>query len=168
MEVAGLLRDAGCSDVVIAAGLLHDLVEDTHVTVAELTTQFGAEVANLVQAVSEDASLPTYRERKQMLRQQVRDAGRDAGLVFAADKIAKVRELPDRVRRDHARLDATGSGHHARDRLNRYHQQRLEHYRESLRMLGGVAPQHPLVDRLADELDNYPTATRTAITGERI
>lgn len=163
MEVAGLLRDAGCSEVVIAAGLLHDLVDDTYVTVAELTTRFGAEIADLVQAVSEDPSIPTYRQRKQMLRDQVRKAGRDAALVFAADQIAKVRELPDQVRRGQARSDAAETGHRTRDRLKRGHQQRLEHYHQSLQMLQDVIPHHPLVDRLASELDNYPTA----MAGER-
>jgi (p)ppGpp synthase/HD superfamily hydrolase len=32
LKVAGLLHDAGCSDVVVAAGLLHDVVEDSQVT----------------------------------------------------------------------------------------------------------------------------------------
>ena len=71
LEVAGLLHDAGCSDVVVAAGLLHDVVEDSHVTVAELTWRFGAEVASLVQAVSEDSTVDNYRHRKRMLREQV-------------------------------------------------------------------------------------------------
>jgi (p)ppGpp synthase/HD superfamily hydrolase len=166
IEVAELLRDAGCLDVVVAAGLLHDLVEDTHVTVAELTMHFGPEIANLVQAVSQDASILTYRQRKQTLREQVRSAGRDAALIFAADKIAKVRELPDRVRRDRARFDMAGSGQRTRDRLERYHQQRLAHYHETLRMLQDVAPRHSLVDRLAGDLGNYLT-TRAAVTGDR-
>lgn len=167
LEVARLLRDAGCSEVVIAAGLLHDLIEDTHVTVADLTMHFGSEIANLVHAVSEDASIPTYRQRTQMLCEQVRHAGRDAALLFAADKIAEVRDLRDRIRRDQARLDVAGSGQRARDHLERSHQQRREHHQETLRMLQDVAPQHPLVDRLANELDNYPTIPRSAMTGDR-
>jgi (p)ppGpp synthase/HD superfamily hydrolase len=163
MEVARLLHDAGCSQVVIAAGLLHDTVEDTDVSVAELRTHFGADVANLVQAVSEDASIAIYRQRKQMLREQVRGAGTDAALLFAADKISKVRELPDRVRRDQARLDAAASRHRTRNRLERYHQLRLEHYNKSLRMLLDIAPRHPLVTRLADELANYPIAVRCGV-----
>jgi len=150
LEVAGLLRDADCSDVVVAAGLLHDLVEDTDVTLADLAARFGADVAHLVQAVSEDPSIPTYRQRKHALREQVRKVGGDAAPLFAADKIAKVRELPDRLRRDQARC-----GHRARERFERYHELRLEHYQETLRMLQDIAPGDPLVKRLATELDNY-------------
>jgi (p)ppGpp synthase/HD superfamily hydrolase len=138
LEVARLLREAGCSDVVVAAGLLHDVVEDTAVTANELRARFGRDVAELVLAVTEDARVASYRRRKRLLREQVRRAGDDAALVFAADKISKVRELPAGRRRDRAAV------------------LRLEHYRESLGMLRSVAPQHPLVSRLADELDARP------------
>jgi (p)ppGpp synthase/HD superfamily hydrolase len=74
MEVARLLRDAGCREVVIAAGLLHDVLENTAATARELTARFGTEVTTLVQAVSDDASVHDYRERKQLLRDQVEDA----------------------------------------------------------------------------------------------
>jgi hypothetical protein len=167
LEVAGLLHHAGCSDVVVAAGLLHDLIEDTQVTVEQLTAQFGPDIAQLVQAVSEDPSIPTYRRRKRSLREQVRHAGRDAALVFAADKIAKVAELPDRARRNQARIDAARSPHRTRERLDHSFQLRLEHYHESLRMLEQVAPGHPLVRRLANELDSHPIGVGPAMTGDR-
>jgi (p)ppGpp synthase/HD superfamily hydrolase len=164
LEVAGLLHDAGCSDVVVAAGLLHDVVEDSHVTVAELTWRFGAEVAGLVQAVTEDSTVEDYRHRKRMLREQVRITGGDAALVFAADKIAKVRELPEAVRRDRGQLAEASS----RERDQAEHQQRLrlEHYRRCLRMLQRVATGHPLVKRLAGDLDYCPTAMRRALADD--
>jgi (p)ppGpp synthase/HD superfamily hydrolase len=162
LEVAGLLHDAGCSDVVVAAGLLHDVVEDSHVTVAELTWRFGPEVANLVQAVTEDSTVESYRHRKRMLREQVRATGGDAALIFAADKIAKVRELPELVRRDRD----SANGGRARNPLAPDHQRRLEHYRRSLRMLQRVAPSHPLVKRLASDLDYCPTAIRRGLTDD--
>ena len=163
LEVAGLLHDAGCSDAVVAAGLLHDVVEDCHVSVAELTWRFGAEVAGLVQAVSEDSTVDDYRHRKRMLREQVRMTGGDAALVFAADKIAKVRELPELVSRERA-CRAEGPGGRARNPLDEDHRLRLEHYRRSLRMLQRVAPEHPLVKRLASDIDYYPTAIRRALS----
>jgi (p)ppGpp synthase/HD superfamily hydrolase len=159
VEVARLLRDAGCPDVVIAAGLLHDVLENSHTSIAELTACFGADVANLVQAVSDDASIPSYRQRKQLLREQVRSAGGDATLIFAADKISKIRELPDRVARNRARYGTALPAHVQHD-----HQLRVEHYTESLRMLQAVAPRHPLVIRLANELRNCTTAATTRFT----
>jgi (p)ppGpp synthase/HD superfamily hydrolase len=166
LEVAGLLHDAGCSDGVVAAGLLHDVVEDSHVTVAELTWRFGAEVANIVQTVTEDSTVDNYRHRKRMLREQVRVTGGDAALVFAADKIAKVRELPELARRNRERLADAECGSRERNQLEHNHQLRLEHYRRSLRMLQRVVPGHPLVKRLASDLDYCPTAIRRAVSNE--
>lgn len=122
LEVARLLRDAGCSGVVVAAGLLHDVVENTAVSLGELRWRFGAGVADLVRTVTQDLAIEDYRRRKRELRDQVSAAGGDAALVFAADKISKVRELPGHLRR------------------------------ESLQMLRRIAPRTALVVRLADEL----------------
>jgi len=52
VAVADLLRDIGASASVIAAGFLHDVVEDTDVTPAQLEEYFGAEVRELVEGVT--------------------------------------------------------------------------------------------------------------------
>ena len=52
IAVADLLRDIGASAAVIAAGFLHDVVEDTDVTPEELEVHFGAEVRALVEGVT--------------------------------------------------------------------------------------------------------------------
>lgn len=52
VAVAGLLRDLGGSAAMIAAGFLHDIVEDTETTIADLEQRFGAEVAQLVDGVT--------------------------------------------------------------------------------------------------------------------
>ena len=137
-----------------AAGLLHDVLEDTAVSADELRARFGAGVATLVVAVSEDALGGSYRARKQRLREQVRRAGGDAAIVFAADKISKVRELTVASEHD-AAAAANGRG---RDDTRREHVRRLqvEHYHESLAMLRDVVPRHALVDRLAEELAGCP------------
>jgi GTP diphosphokinase / guanosine-3',5'-bis(diphosphate) 3'-diphosphatase len=52
VAVADLLRDIGASAGVIAAGFLHDVVEDTDVTPEEIEEHFGAEVRGLVEGVT--------------------------------------------------------------------------------------------------------------------
>jgi GTP pyrophosphokinase len=52
IAVAGLLRDLGGDSTMIAAGFLHDVVEDTEVTPAEIEQRFGADVRQLVEAVT--------------------------------------------------------------------------------------------------------------------
>jgi (p)ppGpp synthase/HD superfamily hydrolase len=153
-EVAQLLRDAGCSEVVIAAALLHDTLDGTRVTVARLAMLFGDNVANLIQAVSEDPSITSYCQRKQQLRERVRATGHDAALLFAADTIANIRELPDRLRRDEERCGATARYSRTRDRLRRLHRLHFEHCHASLQMLQDVAADHSLVTQLARELDS--------------
>ena len=102
-------------------------------------------MGELVRAVSEDSDIEGFRQRKRALREQVREAGEDAALLFAADKIAKVRELRERVVR---RRSAEGRGG-LRTEAERL---RLEHYGDSLAMVRDVIPGHALVLRLATEL----------------
>ncbi len=52
IAVADLLRDIGASPAVIAAGFLHDVVEDTQVTSEEIEQRFGEEVRALVEGVT--------------------------------------------------------------------------------------------------------------------
>lgn len=52
VAVAGLLRDLGGSAAMIAAGFLHDVVEDTEITSEEIEKRFGAEVRHLVEGVT--------------------------------------------------------------------------------------------------------------------
>jgi (p)ppGpp synthase/HD superfamily hydrolase len=138
VEVACLLHEAGYSDEVVAAGVLHDVLEDTDVERGELEERFGSEVARLVAAVSDDPAIEDHAERKAALRRQVAAAGDCAVAVFAADKVSKARELRAR----------TGYG-----RFERKDEARIEHYRASLEMLDDLMPRHQLVDRLRTELD---------------
>ncbi|MEC4804384.1 MAG: bifunctional (p)ppGpp synthetase/guanosine-3',5'-bis(diphosphate) 3'-pyrophosphohydrolase [Jaaginema sp. PMC 1079.18] len=56
VTVAGMLRDLGGDSATIAAGFLHDVVEDTEVTPAEIEEQFGEEVRHLVEGVTKLSS----------------------------------------------------------------------------------------------------------------
>ena len=52
VQVAGILVDIGLDATTIVAALLHDVVEDTDITLEELTERFGADVAMLVDGVT--------------------------------------------------------------------------------------------------------------------
>ena len=71
LEVASLLYCAGAPDHLIAAGVLHDTIEKTHVVASDLRERFGSRVATLVLAVSEDEHITGYAQRKAALREQV-------------------------------------------------------------------------------------------------
>ncbi|MGL5033114.1 MAG: RelA/SpoT family protein, partial [Microcystaceae cyanobacterium] len=57
IAVSSLLRDLGGDEAMIAAGFLHDVVEDTDVTIADIEVNFGAEVARLVEGVTKLSKL---------------------------------------------------------------------------------------------------------------
>jgi (p)ppGpp synthase/HD superfamily hydrolase len=91
--VAAVLAEHGFGEVVLAAALLHDVVEDSETTVAELRERFGDGVAGLVEALSDDESIADYRARKDEHRERVAAAGEDALAIYCADKLTNVRTL---------------------------------------------------------------------------
>src|SRR5207302_5723095 len=52
VAVARIVADLGLDDITIAAALLHDAVEDTHVTIDNVREEFGADVASIVDGVT--------------------------------------------------------------------------------------------------------------------
>jgi guanosine-3',5'-bis(diphosphate) 3'-pyrophosphohydrolase len=58
LAVAAILVELGAPVPVVVAGLLHDTVEDTSVTLSQLTREFGSEVATLVDGVTKLTQLP--------------------------------------------------------------------------------------------------------------
>lgn len=85
--VAIQLARYGFDDEVVAAGALHDSIEDCGVTAHEISELFGERVARLVTAVSEtDKSLP-WEERKQRYLDQFSKNPWEAQAITIADKI---------------------------------------------------------------------------------
>jgi len=60
LEVAGILADMNLDVVSVAAGLLHDVIEDTRVTPKEIEDLFGREVLHIVSGVTKLSSLPSH------------------------------------------------------------------------------------------------------------
>jgi (p)ppGpp synthase/HD superfamily hydrolase len=137
LEVAQLLRGRDYPDHVVAAGVLHDVLEDTSADYAELEYRFGARVASLGCAVTEPPGGGDYALRKARLRLSVGRADAEAMAVYAADKIAKSRELRIELVR-YGRDPATD---------------KLDHYWASLELLEDRLGQHPLVRQLRFELE---------------
>ncbi len=155
IEVGRLLYYSGAPDHVIAAGLLHDVIEKTGVEAHELRRRFGAQITTLVVAVSEDPSILKYRLRKAALREQVAAAGPDAQMLFAADKLSKAREF--RL----ARAKTSDSGAEARTSWAR--ERKLMHYQLSTELLEELLPNSPLVKQLRREIDRLNQARRAQI-----
>ena len=78
VAVAAQLVEHGFSDEVLAAALLHDVVEDSELEVPDIREAGGSRVAELVAVLSDDESLDSYEERKREHRERVEAAGPDA------------------------------------------------------------------------------------------
>ncbi len=85
--VARILSDAGCSEELVVAGILHDTVEDTPLTLEYIREKFGETVAKIVQGCSEpDKSLP-WEQRKQYTVEFLKTAPLEVRTVTCADKL---------------------------------------------------------------------------------
>ena len=138
LEVAQLLRGRDYPDEVVAAGVLHDVIEDAGVGQSEITRRFGPRVAELVGAVTEPSSEGSYGERKARLRDAISRADPDAVAIYAADKVAKLREL---------RIVIATTPDYEPD------QAQLDHYWSSLELLEDRDIATPLIRQLRFELE---------------
>jgi (p)ppGpp synthase/HD superfamily hydrolase len=98
--VAATLAARGYADEVLAAALLHDVVEDSDTTVEDLRAEFGAEIADLVAALSDDESIEDYRERKEEHRARIAGVDGDAFAIYAADKLANLTTVHESIRHE--------------------------------------------------------------------
>ncbi len=95
-EVAHLLAEATAGNDVdlVIAGLLHDVVEDTATTAADLAEIFGADVANLVAEVTDDKSLPKAERKRRQIESAPHISDR-AKLLKIADKTSNLRSIAE-------------------------------------------------------------------------
>ena len=144
--VAGLLDDAGFGDEVIAAALLHDVVEDTDMGSEELRERFGDRVAELVEALSEDGDISDYEDRKREHREQVEESGSDAVAIYIADKLSNLRDM----RKIYA-LD----GEQIADRFKAPIDVRVGLWKQDAEMAERVAPQLAFLPAFRAELAEF-------------
>jgi (p)ppGpp synthase/HD superfamily hydrolase len=144
IAVARLLSDFGYDGAVLAAAYLHDVVEKTDVELDEIRERFGPGVADLVDSLTEDQEIPQYAERKRALRRKILDAGEDPVLIYAADRVANMRDWRKVPAEDRA---ACG------ERLGTSLQERLQLWGEDLEELHDVDPETPFLSEMQSELD---------------
>lgn len=145
LAVAELLAEQGYPEEVVAAGLLHDVAEHAEVEPGSLRGRFGDEVTGLVEALTEDASIEDYEERKKEHRERVAAAGPRAQAIFAADKAANVAVLRDAYEVLGERVD---------EELPVGLDVKILVWEFDLEMLFANSPEVALVDRFADEMVN--------------
>ena len=97
LAVGLILSQAGASEDIVLAGILHDVIEDSDsrkaITKEMISERFGASVANLVDAVSEKNKSLGWHERKEAALEEIKLFSPDALLVKSADVISNNTEL---------------------------------------------------------------------------
>lgn len=87
-----ILKTLTNDDNILAAGWLHDVVEDTPITLEELKKEFNDEVCYYVELETEDKSLP-WKERKLKQIQELKENKSEVVFIAYSDKIANLTEM---------------------------------------------------------------------------
>ncbi|HEX3239051.1 MAG TPA: HD domain-containing protein [Solirubrobacterales bacterium] len=146
IAVAELLAAHGWTDEVLAAALLHDVVEDSDKDVAELRQQFGDPIAGLVEALSDDESISDWTERKAEHRGRVGEGGEEALAIYAADKLTNVKALRDAY---------AEQGEAVAEELKVPLEYKIDAWQADLEMLRARAPELPFLDELESGLSLF-------------
>jgi GTP diphosphokinase / guanosine-3',5'-bis(diphosphate) 3'-diphosphatase len=143
IAVAEVLFELGCSDVVLAAALLHDVVEDSELEVEDVRRLSGDRVAKLVETLTDNPKIEPYEARKREHRNRVEVAGEEAMLIYAADKLVNVTMLRSAYELEGEEVD---------EELKVSLDQKIYIWELDLEMLFTNAPSYPVVSELADRL----------------
>jgi (p)ppGpp synthase/HD superfamily hydrolase len=146
--VALILQEMGCHETVVAAGLLHDTVEDTSVTPEEIRKNFGDEVALIVAGCTEPPKKRGNWERRKMhLIRTLTDASMSVKLVAAADKYHNL---------SHTLQNLRSEGNSVWGRFGRGPGQQAWYYRTVLVSILAHVPDpesYPIFGQLSDVID---------------
>ncbi len=98
LEVANILADMKLDAVSVSAGLLHDVLEDTHATPEVLRELFGAEVLSIVSGVTKLSTMPTSTSQERQaenIRKMFLAMARDIRVILIklADRLHNMRTL---------------------------------------------------------------------------
>jgi (p)ppGpp synthase/HD superfamily hydrolase len=127
LSVARILIEHDCPEEVVVAGILHDTVEDTPVTIGDIRRSFGENVASLVAGASEPGKSDTWENRKRHTIEYLKTAPLDVLFVSLADKLDNIRA----IRADYEKLgDAVWS------RFNRPKESQAWYYRSLADLFG--------------------------------
>ena len=158
VAVAELLAEHGYDEVVLAAALLHDVVEDSELSIDDMAARFGSPVAELVETLTDDEGVEPYELRKEEHRRRVAEAGGDALAIYGADKLSNVRAL----RRAYA-----DEGEAAGEEFKVPLDAKEGIWAADLEMLREEAPDLPFLADLVEELAKLSELRATQAPGPR-
>ncbi len=93
VAVGMILLKAGYNDELIAAGFLHDTVEDTDITLEDIRREFGTKIAEIVAGCSEPDKSLSWIDRKEHTLEFLKTASEDIRAVACADKLHNIQSI---------------------------------------------------------------------------
>ena len=98
VEVARILAELQLDSVTVAAGLIHDVVEDTAVTIEEVEAEFGVEIMQIVDGLTKIGVLPLHSSEERQVenyRKLLVSIAKDARVIIIklADRLHNMRTL---------------------------------------------------------------------------
>ena len=91
--VGMFLAQLGCPEDVVIAGVLHDTVEDTSLTLGDIRKVFGVHVAEIVEGCSEPDKAAEWKERKRHTIHFLESTSQEIKLVSCADKLHNITSM---------------------------------------------------------------------------
>ena len=147
LEVMHNLMLMGADKNLMAAGVLHDTVEDTDATLEEIAAKFGDDVAALVSSHTEKDKSLSWKTRKEIALEHLKHANKREQMLVLADKLSNMRAIA----RDYAELKEK-----LWDRFNRGKGSQAWYYRSgaaSLIKLGEYEDTKALYGEFAELVD---------------
>jgi (p)ppGpp synthase/HD superfamily hydrolase len=143
IAVGMMLMRAGYSDEIIAAGILHDTVEDTDFTLEDIEREFGSTIAEIVEGCSEPDKSLSWEKRKEHTIEFLKTASVEIRSVACADKLHNIRSIIS---------DYEQNGDAVWERFNRGKEQQEWYYQNIVKSLG-YQSTFPLQEELKKEVN---------------
>jgi (p)ppGpp synthase/HD superfamily hydrolase len=161
VHVSVILARHGFPESLVVAGLLHDVVEDQDYPLDRIEEEFGPDVAEMVDALSEQkrdtqGKVRPWEVRKRESLKKLRQASDGAVTIKAADVLHNSRTLAADLRR---------AGPRVWDRFNRGPDQTLWYYTEVAGLVRERLGDHPLVAELEDALNDLALVVERSGSG---
>ena len=157
LAVARILRRYRVSEPIVAAGFLHDVLEDTATMPEELRSLFGSRVAGLVAEVTEPNKRHSWEYRKRAYLRHLRHASRGALAISCADKLHNTLSLVRAYRRE---------GSVVFERFSRGIDRKVEYHRSVYATVHRVWPRCPMLPELVRALNRLEKIERSYLESQ--
>src|SRR3989338_6458220 len=152
LSVAKKLESLKYPEHVIAAGLLHDALEDTGCEIEEIEKVAGKKAAKIVSEVTDPDKTVPWRRRKADYLAKLKKASKEALAVSCADKIDNIESIIENVRQ---------SGKKFTDQFSTGMKQKTQNYALIYKTIRARDPRCRLLDLYREKLDKLGTLFQT-------